>query len=47
MLFGRVKRPHSQRDLKVSIKEHLINFMSGCKYLGVTLDSSLNMNDHL
>ena len=46
-LFGTAKRLHSHGDLKVSIKEHLINFVSGYKYLRVTLDPSLNMNDHL
>ena len=37
----------SHGDSKVSIKKHLINFVSGYKYLGVTLDPSQNMNDHL
>ena len=47
MLFGTAKRLYSQSNLKVSLKEHLINFVSGYKYLGVSLDPSLNMNDHL
>ena len=41
------KRLYAQSNLKVSLKEHLINFVSGHKYLGVTLDPSLSMNDHL
>ena len=47
MLFGTAKRLYSQSDLKVSLKENFINFVSGYKYLGVTLDPSLNMSDHL
>ena len=47
MLFGTANRLNSQSNLKVSMKEHLINFVSGYQYLGVTLDPTLNMNDHL
>ena len=47
MLFGTAKRLFSQSDLKVSVKEHLINFVRGYKYLGVILHPSLNMNEHL
>ena len=47
MLFGKAKRLYSLSDLKVSLKENFINFVSGYKYLGVTLDPSLNMSDHL
>ena len=47
MLFGTANRLNSQSNLKVSMKEHLINFVSGYKYLGVTLDPTLIINDHL
>ena len=47
MLFGAAKRFYSQSDLKVWLKENLINFVSGYKYLGMTLDPYLNMSDHL
>ena len=47
MLFGTANRLNSQSNLKVSMKERLINFVSGYKYFGVTLDPTLNMNDHL
>ena len=47
MLFGTATRLYSQNDLKVSLKENFINFVSGYKYLGVTLDPSLKMSDHL
>ena len=47
MLFGTANRLNSQSNLKVSMKEHLINFVSGYKYLGVTLDPTLYINDHL
>ena len=47
VLFGIAKRLYSQSNLIVSPKEHLINFVSEYKYLGKTLDPSLNMNYHL
>ena len=47
MLFGTVKRLCSHGDLKVSLQGHLINFTSKYKYLGMHLDPSLSMSDHL
>ena len=47
MLFGTAKRLHSKSDLKIWMNEHLIHFVSGYKYLGVLLDPSLNMKEHL
>ena len=47
MLFETGKRLHSQGDLKVSIRECLLNFVNGYKYLEVALDPSLSMNNHL
>ena len=47
MLFGRAKRLCSHDDLKVSLQGHLINFTSKYKYLGLHLDPSLGMGDHL
>ena len=47
MVIATVKRPYSQKDLKVSNREYLIDFMNGYKYIGVTLDPSLNMNYHV
>eukprot|EP00112_Aurelia_sp_Birch-Aquarium-sp1_P020798 Seg5439.2 transcript_id=Seg5439.2/GoldUCD/mRNA.D3Y31 product="putative RNA-directed DNA polymerase from transposon BS" pseudo=true protein_id=Seg5439.2/GoldUCD/D3Y31 len=47
MLFGTSKRLHSKNDLKIWMNEHLIHFVSGYKYLGVLLDPSLNMKEHL
>ena len=47
MMFGTAKRLYAQSNLRVSYKEHVINFVSRYKYLGVTMDQSLNMNDHL
>ena len=47
MPFGSTKRFQSQGGLKVSTKEYLIIFVTGHKYLGVTLDPSLNTSDHL
>ena len=44
MLFGTAKRSSNLRDL---MKEHLVNFVSRYKYLGVTLGPALNINDHL
>ena len=34
-------------DLKISLQGHMINFTSKYKYLGIYLDPSLNMSDHL
>ena len=47
MLFGTAKRLHSINDLKFWMNEHLIHAVNSYKYLGVILDASLNMNDHL
>ena len=47
MLFGTAKRLCSHSDLKVSLQGHLINFTSKYKYLGMHLDPSLCMSDHL
>ena len=47
MLFGTAKRLCSHGDLKVSLQGHLINFTSKYKYLGMHLDPSLSMSDHL
>ena len=47
MLFGTAKRLCSHGDLKVSLQGHLINFTSKYKYLGMLLDPSLSMSDHL
>ena len=47
MLFGTAKRLCSHSDLKVSLQGHLINFTSKYKYLGMHLDPSLSMSDHL
>ena len=47
MLFGTAKRLHSINDLKMWMNEHLIHAVNSYKYLGVILDASLNMNEHL
>ena len=47
MLFGTAKRLWSHDDLKVSLQGHLINFTSKYKYLGLHMDPSLSMGDHL
>ena len=47
MIFGTAKRLHSKNDLKVWMNNRLIHFMSGYKYLGVFLDPSLNMKEHI
>ena len=47
MLFGTAKRLCCHDDLKVSLQGHLINFTSKYKYLGMHLDPSLSMGDHL
>ena len=38
---------HSKNDLKIWMNEHLIHFVNSYKYLGVLLDPSLNMKEHL
>ena len=35
MLIDTAKRLHSKSDLKIWMKEHLLHFVSGYKYLGV------------
>ena len=47
VLFGTAKRLCSHDGLKVSLQGHLINFKSKYKYLGLHLDPSLSMSDHL
>ena len=47
MLFGTAKRLCSLDDRKVSLQGHLINSTSKYKYLGVHLDPSVSMGDHL
>ena len=47
ILFGTAKRSHYKMDLKVRMNDCLIQFVSGCKYLGVFFDPSLNMKEHL
>ena len=47
MLCGTAKRLHSKNDSKIWINNHLILFMSKYKYIGVLLDPSLNMKEHL
>ena len=47
MLFGTAKRLCSHGYLKVSLHGNLINYTSKYKYLGMHLNPSLNMSDHL
>ena len=47
MLCGTAKRLHSKNDLKIWINNYLIHFVSRYKYIGVLLDPSLNMKEHL
>ena len=47
MLFGIAKRLCSHGDLKVSLQGNLTNYTSKYNYLGMHLDPSLNMSDHL
>ena len=47
MLYGTANKLHSKNDLQVLINDHLINFVSGYKYLGVFLDLNLDMKEHL
>ena len=47
MLFGTAKRLCSHNDLKVTMQGNLINIASKYNYLGMHLDPSLNMSNHL
>ena len=47
MVFGTAKRLHSINDIKIWMNEHSIHVVNSYKYLGVILDASLNMNEHL
>ena len=47
LLFGTAKRLCSKGQMKVYAEGKLINAADGYKYLGVWLDSTLNMKEHL
>ena len=47
LLFGTAKRLCSKDPMEVYINEKLIKVADGCKYLGVWLEPTLNMNEHL
>ena len=47
LLFGIAKRLSSKNPLQMYMNEELINVADGYKYLGVWLDSTWNMNEHL
>ena len=47
ILFVTAKMLHSENDLKIWMNNYLIHFVSRYKYLGVLLDPSLNMKEHL
>ena len=47
LLFGTAKRLCSKDPMKVYVNEKLINAADGYRNLGVWLDSTLNLNEHL
>ena len=47
LLFGTAKRLSSKDPLQVYMNEQLINVADGYKYLGVWLEPTLNMSEHL
>ena len=47
MLFGTAKRLYSHNNFKVKMQDNLINSTAEYNYLGMHLDPSLNMSNHL
>ena len=48
MLVGSVRKVNNDKSgLSISLGEHELQQIDSTKYLGVTLDSSLNWNDHV
>ena len=47
LLFGTAKHLSSKDPLQVYMNEQLINVADGYKYLGVWLEPTLNMSEHL